>query len=387
MVVAFFVTLRQIAIAMRILFTSFLLLVVAVVFSQSTNYYLFVGGYTAGKNEGISVYKFNATDGTVQFVSKVKSDNPSYLAIGANGKYLYSVNEANKVRKGTATAFSFNKTTGTLTLLNQALLGGGGPCYISVDKANKWLVTANYFSGSVSVLNLKKDGFIDTLKQLFQHTGSSVNVQRQKEPHAHMAIFSPDEKQLFTNDLGTDKINIYNFNPANKNTPFTPAVDSVIFSVAGNGPRHTAFHPTQKLMYVINELSGTIDVFDYKKGIRNVQTISTDTSNRLDKGSSDIHFSPDGKFLYATNRGNYNNIVIYSVDAINGTLKYIGLEPTKGKTPRNFIIDPTGNFLLVANQNSDSVIIFKRDKTTGLLTYTGQFETGNPSCLKLLAIE
>lgn len=387
MVVAFFVSLQQIAIAMRIIVTSFLLFIVTAVFSQSTNYYLFVGGYTAGKNEGVSVYKFNAIDGSVQFVSKVKSDNPSYLAIGANGKYLYSANEAGKGRQGFATAFAFDKKTGTLTLLNQALLSGNGSCYISVDKANKWLVTANYASGSVSVLNLKKNGSIDTLKQLFQHTGSSINVQRQKEPHAHMAVFSPDEKQLFTNDLGTDKINIYNFNPANKTTPFTPAADSVIYSVAGNGPRHTAFHPTQKLMYVINELKGTIDVFDYKKGIKNVQTISTDTSARLDKGSGDIHCSPDGKFLYATNRGSYNNIVIYSIDAINGTLKYIGLESTKGKTPRNFIIDPTGNFLLVANQNSDSVIIFKRDKTTGLLTYTSQFETGNPSCLKLLAIE
>jgi len=371
---------------MRIIVTSLLLFFVTTVFSQS-NYYLFIGGYTAGKNEGISVYKFNAADGSVQFVSKIKSDNPSYLAIGANGKYLYSANEAGKGRQGFASAFAFDKKTGTLTLLNQVLVGGNGPCYVSVDKANKWLVTANYVSGSVSVLNLKKNGSIDTLQQLFQHTGSSVNVQRQKEPHAHMAVFSPDEKQLYTNDLGTDKINIYNFNLACKNTPFTTAADSVIYSVAGNGPRHTAFHPTQKLMYVINELKGTIDVFDYKKGIKNVQTISTDTSNNLDKGSGDIHFSPDGKFLYATNRGNYNNIVIYSVDAINGTLKYIGLEPTKGKTPRNFIIDPTGNFLLVANQNSDSVIIFKRDKTSGLLTYNSQFETGNPSCLKLLAAE
>ncbi|MFC4230448.1 lactonase family protein [Parasediminibacterium paludis] len=371
---------------MRIIVTSLLLFIVTTVFSQSS-YYLFVGGYTTGKNEGISVYTFNTVNGSVQFVSKIASDNPSYLAIGAKGKYLYSANEASKVRPGSASAFRFNKKSGKLTLLNQVLVGGDGPCYVSVDKANKWLVTANYGSGSVSVLNLKKDGAIDTLKQLFQHTGSSVNVQRQKEPHAHMAIFSPDEKLLFTNDLGNDRINIYNFNNANRSTPFTAAADSVIFSVVGNGPRHTAFHPSLKLLYVINELSGTIDVFNYQNGIQNVQTISTDTSNNLDKGSADIHFSPDGKFLYATNRGNYNNIVIYSVDAINGTLTYIGLEPTRGKTPRNFTIDPTGHYLLVANQNSDNVIIFKRDKTTGLLTFVNQFETGNPTCLKLLAIE
>ena len=371
---------------MRTLAIAFCLLIGATSFCQSS-FYLFVGGYTTGKNEGISVYKFNTADGNVMFVSKIKSDNPSYLAVSANGKYLYSANEASKVRLGSASAFKFNKKNGELTLLNQALVSGNGPCYISVNKANKWLITANYSSGSVSVLNLKKNGAIDTIKQLIQHVGSSINQQRQKEPHAHMAIFSPNEKLVFTNDLGTDKINIYNFNAASKSMPLTVAADSVIFSVAGNGPRHTAFHPSQKLMYVINELSGTIDVFDYKNGIRAVQTISTDTSNNLDKGSADIHFSPDGKFLYATNRGNYNNIVIYSVDAINGTLKFVGLEPTQGKTPRNFIIDPTGNFLLVANQNSDSVIIFKINKKTGLLTYTNQFETGNPTCLKLLAVE
>ncbi|MBC7650206.1 MAG: lactonase family protein [Deinococcales bacterium] len=356
-------------------------------FCQTKNYYLFVGGYTTGKNEGISVYRFNATNGSTKFVSKIKTDNPSYLAVSNNGKYLYSANEASKVRSGFATAFKFNKKSGALTQLNQQSVSGNAPCYVSVDKANKWLVTANYSSGSVSVLNLKKDGKIDTVKQLFQHSGSSINQQRQKEPHAHIAVFSPDEKLVFTTDLGTDKVNIYKFNSLSTTTPLTVAADSIIFSNAGNGPRHIAFHPTKKLLYVVNELSGTIDVYDYKMGLQSIQTTSTDTSNKLDKGSADIHFSPDGKFLYATNRGNYNNIVIYNVNAINGTLQFIGLEPTQGKTPRNFIIDPSGNFLLVANQNSDNVIIFRRNMVTGLLTYINQFETGNPTCLKLLAVK
>ena len=372
---------------MRTILLAICLFVSASIFGQPKNYYLFVGGYTTGKSEGINVYRFNAADGSATFVSKVKTDNPSYLAISKNGNYLYSANEASKVRTGFASAFSFNKKSGVLSLLNQQSVMGNGPCYVSVDKANNWLFTANYSSGSVSVLNINKNGAINTIKQLFQHSGSSINMQRQKEPHAHMAVFSPDEKLFFTTDLGTDKINVYNFKAAAKVRPLTVATDSVIFSTAGNGPRHIAFHTTKKLLYVVNELSGTIDVFDYKIGIQAIQTISTDTSNNLDKGSADIHFSPDGKFLYATNRGNYNNIVIYSVDAINGTLKFVGLESTQGKTPRNFIIDPTGSFLLVANQNSDSVIIFKRDIVTGLLTYASQFETGNPTCLKLLAVE
>ncbi len=372
---------------MRNILLAFCLLVSASIFCQSKNYYLFVGGYTTGKNEGIGVYRFNVEDGNVTLVSKVKTDNPSYLAISSNGKYLYSANEISKGRIGFTSAFKFDNKKGVLTYLNQQPVGGNGSCYISVDKANKWLITANYSSGSVSVLNLKKDGQIDTLKTVFQHTGSSINQQRQKEPHAHTAVFSPDEKLLFTTDLGTDKINVYNFKSASNAMPLTVTADSVIFSTQGNGPRHIAFHPTKKLLYVINELSGTIDVMDYKNGVQPVQTISTDTSSRLDKGSGDIHFSPDAKFLYATNRGKDNNLVIYTVDPINGTLKFVGLEPTLGNTPRNFIIDPTGNFLLVANQNSDSVIIFRRDKTTGLLTLSNRFETGNPSCLKFLAVE
>jgi 6-phosphogluconolactonase len=372
---------------MRTILFAICLFVNTSIFSQSKKYYLFVGGYTTGKNEGISVYRFNAADGNTTFVSNVKTDNPSYLAISNNGKYLYSANEASKVRTGFASAFSFDKKSGVLRQLNQQSVLGNGPCYISIDKANKWLITANYSSGSVSVLNLKKNGALDTVNQLFQHSGSSINKQRQKEPHAHMAVFSPDEKLVFTTDLGTDKINVYNFKSTSKVMPLTVAADSVIFSTAGNGPRHIAFHTTKKLLYVVNELSGTIDVFDYKIGSQSIQTISTDTATRLDKGSADIHLSPDGKFLYATNRGNYNNIVIYRVDAINGTLQFIGLEPTQGKTPRNFIIDPTGNFLLVANQNTNNVIIFKRDILTGLLSYANQFETGNPTCLKLLAID
>ena len=372
---------------MRIILLTICLFVSATIFCQSKEYYLFIGGYTTGKSEGISVYKFNAEDGSVSYVSKVKSDNPSYLAISANGNYLYSANEAGKGRQGFTSAFKFDKKSGILTPLNQQSVGGNGPCFVAVDKTNKWLITANYSSGSVSVLNLKNDGSIDALQKVLQHTGSSIVAARQKEPHAHTAMFSPNGKQLFTTDLGTDKINIYQFRGNEKSMPLMVSADSVLYSKPGNGPRHIAFHPTNKLMYVINELSGTIDVFDYMKGNKLAQTISTDTSNKLDKGSADIHFSPDGKFLYATNRGNYNNLVIYKV-AVDGTLKYLGLQPTMGKTPRNFIIDPTGNFLLVAHQNSDSVIIFKRDKITGLLTLTSNtIEVGNPSCLKLLAVE
>ncbi len=371
---------------MRLLLSAFLLFLNMICFGQDKQFFLFVGGYTTGKSEGISVYRFNAADGSASFVSKVKTDNPSYLAISNNGNYVYCVNETGKGRSGSATAFSFDKKNGSLSLLNNKPVGANGPCYISVDKANKWLFTANYASGSVSVLTLKKDGFIDTLKEVIQHTGNSINKQRQEGPHGHTAIFSSNEKQLFTTDLGTDKINVYQFN-SKKLNPLRVTNDSIIASTPGNGPRHIAFHPAKKVLYVINELAGTIDVFENKKGMTLLQTISTDTTNNLDKGCADIHLSDDGKFLYATNRGKYNTIAVFKVDE-RGKLELLELQPTGGKTPRNFMIDPTGNYLLVAHQNSDSVIVFKRDKETGLLTMTAnKIEVGNPSCLKMLAVE
>jgi 6-phosphogluconolactonase len=356
-------------------------------YTQTNEFYLFVGTYTSGKSEGIYVYKFNANDGSVKFISNIKTYNPSYLTTSADEKFVYSVNQNGNDKPNETSAFNFNKQTGALSFINKQNVNGVGPCYITVDKNNTWLFTANYTSGSLSALPINKDGSIGELKQLIKHEGNSSVKGRQDAAHVHTTVFSPDEKYLFVTDLGMDKITRYNFN-STSSQPLTTTSDSLINSFAGNGPRHIAFHPNNKFVYVINELSGTIDAFNYKNNkTKLLQTISTDTSNRKDKGSGDIHISPDGKFLYASNRGNDNTISAFRIDK-KGKLALIDVQSTQGKTPRNFMIDPTGNYVLVANQNSNSIIVFKRNLQTGLLQLTDtKIDVGNPSCLKMINVE
>ena len=359
-------------------------------FAQSKEYYLLVGSYTKpkGNGEGISVYRFNSSTGQTTFVSKIASDNPSYLVISQNEQFVYAVNENIAQQISTAAAFSFNKKEGILNFINKESVQGKNPCYITVDKQNKWLFTANYTSGNISCLPINKNGSIAPVQQLIQHNGSSIVKGRQGEAHAHTVVFSPDEKFITATDLGTDKISLYAFNSNNTSTPLTIDSTNDIISKAGNGPRHIAFGIKHKLLYVVNELSGTIDVFENKRGMPLIQTISTDTTNNLDKGSADIHLSNDGKFLYVTNRGKYNTIATYTVDVASGELSLIDVQSTLGKTPRNFMIDPTDNFLLVAHQNSDNIFVFKRNKQTGLLTYTNiEIKTGSPVCLKMIPVK
>jgi 6-phosphogluconolactonase len=359
--------------------------------AQDKKFYLAVGTYTKGRGNGngIYVYEFNSQNGSLKAVDSIATENPSYLTFSSNGKYVYAVNQNGAAKPNEVSAFSFNKHTGALTFINKQQNGGEAPCYITVDKKNKWLFTANYTAGNLSVLGINKDGSLSTLKQLIQHTGSSIVKDRQASAHVHTVVLAPNEEYLFATDLGTDKISKYQFNSKATTTPLTAGNDSVINVDAGSGPRHIAFSPNQKNMYVVNELSGVINAYAYKKGVTNlIQTISTDTSNRANKGSADIHLSYDGKFLYATNRGNDNNIAVYSVNAENGKLSFIHLYPTLGKTPRNFMIDPTDNYLLVANQNTDNIVVFKRDKQTGALSTTGiEIKVGSPVCLQMMEKE
>jgi 6-phosphogluconolactonase len=350
-------------------------------------FYVLSGSYTTGNNtgKGIEVLRFDATNGTLKPVSSFAIENPSYLTVADHGKLVYSVSEQEGGKVGEVAAFRFNQQNGQLQLLNKQSVNGKSPCSITVDNQLKWVFTANYSSGNVSALPLLGDGSIDTLQQLAQHVGSSKNLQRQAAPHAHAVLFSPGQKELLVTDLGTDKIYRYRFQ-SNKPAPLQ-LVDSIVTSSPGNGPRHLVFHPKGKFLYVVNELSGSVDVFKYRKtGSTLVQTIQTDSTTRTFKGSADIHFSPDGKFLYASNRGAVNSICIYKVNAKTGQLQIVGYETSKIATPRNFVIDPTGNYLLVANQSKNNIVVFKRDFKTGLIAFTGiTYQTGTPVCLKMIA--
>jgi 6-phosphogluconolactonase len=349
--------------------------------------YLLIGTYTSGKSEGIYVYRFNTTSGVATPVSTAKTSNPSFLAVSPDKKFVYAVNEnadsTMYTTGGSIAAFSFNKETGHLTYINKQWSGGKHPCYVTIDRKGKWVFAGNYSSGSLALLPVRKDGGVDSARQVIDHEGSSVNDDRQQGPHVHATVLSNDDKYLFVPDLGIDKVMIYAFDA--KAGKLTPAPVPYEMTEPGTGPRHFDFHPNNKFAYLIEEMTGSISSYGYNKGrltlVQNISALPGDFNGTI--GSADIHVSPDGKFLYASNRGESNTIAIFSINQRNGMLAPVGHQSTMGKTPRNFNFDPSGNFLLVANQNSDEIVIFKRDKTTGLLTDTGQrISVSKPVCIK-----
>ena len=368
-----------------LLFTLFYFLCSAA-FAQN-DYFMLVGTYTSGTSHGVYVYDFNTSNADARITDSVKIANPSYLAISPNKKFVYAVSEAAdaKNKGGSIASFSFNNITGALNLLNQQPSNGNNPCYVSADKSGRWVIAGNYSSGTLAVLPVFKNGFLDAPITTIQHTGQSVKADRQKSPHVHSTVLSPDNKFLFVPDLGIDKVMIYRFDK--RSGALTAAAQPFVSAKPGAGPRHFDFHPNKKYAYLVEELTGTVAAYRYhsKTGeLSLIQNISTVPANfTAFAGSADIHVSPDGHFLYASNRGESNTIAIFSIDKKSGLLSSVGHQSTMGKTPRNFNFDPTGNFLLVANQNSDEIVIFKIDKKTGLLTDTGKrIGVSKPVCIK-----
>lgn len=355
--------------------------------SDDASLYLLVGTYTTGESEGIYVYQFDTVSGYSKYKNMVKVSNPSYLTISKDGKFVYSVSETGDA-KAAANAFVFDKADGSLKLLNTQLTGGADPCYIELDDAGKHVVTANYSGGSITAFNINGDGTLATAAQLVKFTGKGVDAERQKAPHLHCVRYSPDGKYLFADDLGTDKIHKFDVNasePGNYLKVGTPAAFEV---KAGSGPRHLEFHPNGKYAYLITEISGAVIAFNYNANTGNLtefQSVQADTLNA--KGSADIHISPDGKFLYASNRLLGDGIAIFSINQADGKLTKVGYQET-GIHPRNFVITPNGKFLLVASRDSDIIQIFLIDRATGLLENTYKdIELDMPVCLKFTSFK
>jgi 6-phosphogluconolactonase len=349
--------------------------------------YLLVGTYTSGKSEGIYVYDFDTKTASTNLVSIAKTSNPSYLAVAPNKKTVYAVNEnadtTGAVAGGTVTAFSFNVTDGKLTEMGKQLSGGKHPCYVAVDKTGKWVYAGNYSSGTVAVFPVKGNGSVNAASEVIAQTGTGLNAERQEGSHVHATVVSPDNNFLFVPNLGADKVFIYKIN--NLTGKLTATAEKFAASDPGSGPRHFDFAPNGKYAYLMEELTGTVVVYKYNNGKlsrqQRINALPKDFTG--DIGSADIHVSPDGKFLYCSNRGDANTITIFSISQQTGKLTETGYQSSQGKTPRNFNFDPSGNFLLVANQQSDNIVIFKIDKKTGLLTDTGkQIEVPNPICIK-----
>lgn len=371
---------------MRLL--SFLLGVLISLSVNAQHFYLFVGTYTSGKSKGIYVYDFNAKSGEVTPVSNTDSaSNPSYISLSKDGKYLYAVNEVSRAQAGLVVSYAFDSKTGKLNFINQQSSGSENPCHLSLTSNGKWLTVANYTGGSYAVFPLKKDGSILPFAQHIVQQGGSINKERQEKAHVHSAFFSRDEKYLFTPDLGSDKIYVSQFNDLSAK-PLSPAAKPFISVEPGSGPRHLEFNAAGNYFYVIEELTGTVEFYTFKNGVSTLKQriIAHPETFKGQLGSADIHLSPDGKFLYASNRGEENTLAIFSVDPVTGMLTTVGYQSTLGNHPRNFMIDPTGNFLLVGNMKSDNIVIFKRDQKSGLLEKMPQeIFVPNPSCLKMLA--
>ncbi|MBS1730040.1 MAG: lactonase family protein [Bacteroidetes bacterium] len=368
------------------------LLLIGMIYSYAQNpiYYLLVGTYTnKGTSEGIYVYRFNPNKTEVTFMSKTSDvDNPSYLTVSKDQKFVYCVNENSGDKPGSVSSFAFDKSKGELHFLNKQPSGGDAPCFINIDATGKNVIAANYMGGNFSIFKTNSDGSLNPFTQLIAHQGYGINVQRQEMPHPHAAVFSPDEKYVFVPDLGNDRLYQYHFNPTDATKPVTEADPPYYEIPDGSGPRQFIFHPNGKNAYLLNELSGDIIVFDYANGkLTQTQTISSDiTGDKEDKASADIHISNDPRFLYTTNRGKSNNIALYKVSS-DGKLASNGQQPV-GQNPRFFMIDPSGRFLLVANQDSNNIQIFIINKNFGLLQDSGvKIDVPQPSCLVMIPVK
>ena len=363
-----------------------LMLLPEMLFAQ--DYYLFVGTYTSGASKGIYVYRYNPATGKNSLVSTTTAENPSYLALSHDGQNLYAVNENGGDKPGGVSSFSFDKNTGTLKLLNTRPSGGDHPCYISVDERKRHIVAGNYSGGSLSIFPVSANGSLGVPAQLIVHAGKGSNPDRQEKAHVHAVVFSPDNTRLFVPDLGVDKVLAYDYNPA-ASKPLKELPQHHVITPPGSGPRHLVFHPNRPFAYLVEELTGTVSAYRYDDGrLVFLQRLSTFVKgHKGEKGSADIHVSPDGRNLYVSNRGKVNNLAIFLIENSIGTLRLQGFQSTGGLTPRNFLIDPTGHFVLIANQHSGNITVFKRNISTGMLIRLNHsIEVPNPVCLKLMRL-
>ena len=362
------------------------LLIIPVSCSQvNDEIYLFVGTYAKDTESGIYLYRFNTMDGSASLVKEVPGiENPSYLAVSDDEKFLYSVSETDGPKAGVS-VYSFDKKTADISLIDNKLTKGGAPCFVWTDKKQKVVVTANYMGGSISAFSLSETGRLGELS-LFSFEGGTPGSRRQDSPHLHCIFTSPNEKYLYANDLGTDRIYKFDIAYDARGDVILKEGQPAYFSLtAGEGPRHTTFHRNGKFAYQISELSGNVVVMQYDNGnLTPVQYIEADTLHA--GGSADIHITPDGRFLYASNRNRGDGLAIFSIDSRSGLLTKVGYQPT-GSHPRNFIITPDGKYLLCACRNSQVIMVFEIDKQSGLLKNIDKdIKMKGPVCLKFASI-
>lgn len=343
--------------------------------------YFYTGAYTEesmGHASGIGRVKFDTGSGKIDPVDRVtEARNPSFLTMSVDGTCLYAVNE---LEEGAVSAFRRDPTTGMLEQLNAQATGGEHPCFLSLDATGRFVLVANYTGGNVTVFPVAEDGSLEPASQVLAHEGSSIDPRRQTAPHPHMILPSPDGRFVYVTDLGTDQVVCYRLDTENGKL-----IDVAYTDVTpGMGPRHFAFSPDGRSMVVIGELDSTLNSYAVEDDGTLTAVSSVSTIPPAFTGSTTcahVLFSPDGRFVYGSNRG-HDSIAVASFDAGSRELAIVEIVATGGDEPRNFALDPSGRWLLAANQNSDTITVFAREEKSGRLTPTGtSIASATPVCL------
>lgn len=349
---------------------------------------LFIGSFTDGKpSTGITVYEFDYSKEEFNQVFVVDSIiSPSFIKLSNNNSYLYAATKSQTNANGTITSFKVDGISGQLSLINEVSSGGKEPVHLSISTTEDYIINSNYSGPSVSVHKLNENGSLSEYTQLFTFKDSSVIKNRQDKAYIHSSNFSPNGNFVFVQDLGADKIRAFEFNNTS-DKPLKLREDLTEISKPGCGPRHFTFHPNGKYGYGVGELNGKISQYSYSNGELDFINDYLSYSEEQDiYRTADIHISPDGKFLYASNRGpNEDTLAIFAINEVNGNLNFVGHQPTFGEHPRNFTIDPSGKYVLIANQFTNNVVIFKRDLSSGLLTKLPQeLNVSKPTSLQMM---
>lgn len=365
---------------------------VFVIAQESKKEIIYVGTSAGSESKGIYVLEFDRSSEELKIIQTISGKlNPNFLAIGPKGRFLFSVNGQGLDQMpewGSVSSYAIDPKSGKLNLINEQPSYGKGPCHISVYPGGKWLFVSNYSEGVVSILPFTREGKIGASSQRLQLVGSSVDPKRQTGPHTHSAIPSLDGSFLYVSDLGIDKVLIYKFN--NKSGTMVPAKQPWAEVTPGAGPRHFVLHPNGEMAFLAEEMSSTLNAFQLNSNdgsLKSYYRNSTLPKSYVGTNKvADIHLNPSGTKLYVSNRG-HNSIAIYDVNAENSKIKFLETVQSGGETPRNFMIDPTGDFAFVANQKSDNIVVFTIDDQGMLKQTTNSIEIPEPVCAKYLLLE
>ncbi len=351
---------------------------------------LLVGSYTDGTSQGIYRYSFDDKGGHIDPtpLQVVKGASPSWLVLSADQRLLFAVNET---PGGHASSFSVS-AKGEIKPLNQVATQGDEPTHASLSRDQRYLFVANYAvkpdpGGSLVVIPVARDGRLKPVVQQARHKASGVNPERQASAHVHSLVLSPNGQHVYACDLGADKVFIYRYDGASPDSPLSPAIPASVDLPPGSGPRHLLFDAKGRHAYLTLEMSGEVVVFDVKDDalLERQRLPLTEKQDAAAKAAGGLHLSADGRFLYVSNRGTANEIVVFGVGKDNGQLTFLQRRSVEGDHPREFALDPSDNFLLVANQKSNQIVVIRRDPRSGKLLETVQtLKQDAPSDLKFI---